>query len=204
MFQTIELLKRRLQEDLPGRKAHLEMFPPSRLTEINKHDKPARKSAVLMMLYEKNNNAHIMFIVRTKGNNAHSGQISFPGGKCEEFDRNLTDTALREANEEIGINTKNIEVIGQLSSILIPVSNFIVYPIVAYHTGNLELKINKSEVSELLEVPVSQLLDSKNKRISKVEAQGKIIDAPAFVIQDKIIWGATAMIINEFINIILR
>ncbi len=203
-MQIVELLKQRLQEDLPGQKAHIEMYPPSRFREMNRSRDTAKKSAVLLMLYEKNNSVYIMLIVRTKGDNAHSGQISFPGGKCEQFDENITATALREANEEIGVNIENIKVIGQLSSLFIPVSNFIVYPVVAYHTGSLELNPNHAEVSELLEIPIHSLLDSKNKIISKVNARGKIVKVPSFVIQDKIIWGATAMMINEFIYVLKK
>ncbi len=203
-MQIVELLKQRLQEDLPGQKAHIEMYPPSRFREMKRSMDTAKKSAVLLMLYEKNNSTHIVLIVRATGNNVHSGQISFPGGKFEQFDENITATALREANEEIGVNVENINVIGRLSSLFIPVSNFIVYPVVAYHTGSLELNPNRAEVSELLEIPIDSLLNSKNKITSKVNSRGKIVKVPSFVIQDKIIWGATAMMINEFISVLKK
>ncbi len=203
-MQIVELLKQQLQEDLPGQKAHIEMFPPSRFREMNWSRDTAKKSAVLLMLYEKNNSTHIVLIVRATGNNVHSGQISFPGGKCEQFDENIIATALREANEEIGVNVENIKVIGQLSSLFIPVSNFLVYPVVAYHTGSLELNPNRAEVAELLEIPIHSLLNSKNKVISKVNSRGNMVNVPSFVIQDKIIWGATAMIINEFVYVLKR
>ncbi len=203
-MQTIDLLKILLQKKLPGHQAHIEMFPPSRLKEIRKPSESTKKSAVLFMLYEKNDNLYTTLIVRTKGNNAHSGQIGFPGGKCEKYDKNVVATALREANEEIGVNIENIQILGQLSRVFIPVSNFLVYPIVGFHTGDLRLTPNKIEVAEVFEASIKSLLNPDNKCISKVNAQGKLIDAPIFLIQNKKIWGATAMIINEFVHILSK
>ncbi len=201
-MQTINLLKKLLQGNLPGREAHIEMFPPSRLYDVRRPSESTKKSAVLFMLYEKNGSLHTALIVRTKGNNAHSGQIGFPGGKCEKYDKNIVATALREANEEIGVNIDDIQILGQLSSVFIPVSDFLVYPVVGFHTGNLNFKLNRAEVAELFEVSISSLLKPDNKRIGKVTAPDKVIDAPIFLIQNKKIWGATAMIINEFIHIL--
>ncbi len=201
-MQIFDLLKKRLQKDLPGSKAHFEMVPASRLNNPRKANSKSKKSAVLLMIYEKIKIPYIVLIIRAKGSNPHSGQISFPGGKYEKFDDSIVDTALREANEEIGVNIDNLKVIGQLTNIYIPVSDFIVYPIVAFHQGKLNLKANKSEVSEILEVPISDFLDAKNKGLAKVDARGTLIDAPVFNIQNKKIWGATAMILNEFIYIL--
>ncbi|MEZ5047360.1 MAG: CoA pyrophosphatase [Chitinophagaceae bacterium] len=192
-------IKTLFKQTLPGTKAHERMAPPGR----NVHEaipSHGRWSAVMILLFLKNNEWHTVFIKRTHDGKSHSGQIAFPGGKKEPFDSELKDTALRECEEEIGIGAQEIEIVGQLSNIYIPPSNFIVSPFVGIvHTIDHH-QISTKEVEALLSVPLSQLFCNQSKQHSQVVSSHSLIvhETPAYVLRDNtIIWGATAMMVSE-------
>ncbi len=201
-MQIINKLEHRLKQELPGIKAQYEMLPAVRLKDMNKSSDSAKKSAVLLMLYEKYNKIYVCLMVRAGGKNLHSGQISFPGGRHEDFDNSVVITALREANEEVGVDSKNIKILGNLTSVFIPVSNYMVFPTVGYYVGTPKFRLNKTEVAELLEVPLEKLLDDKNKKLCMLNVRGSELEAPIFEVDNYKIWGATAMIINEFLEVL--
>lgn len=203
LAEIVHKLNKRTSEKLPGLEAQLKMSPPFRgknTEEIIKNNKP-KPSAVLILLYEKNKKPHIVFIERQKDNKAHSGQIAFPGGKTEESDANFEATALREAEEEVGVDASNIMVLGKLSWLYVPVSNFIIYPVVGYCKEDLCFMPQASEVQQIIEVPFSDILNSKNiveKKIIGKNPKFEMI-VPAYKVGGVEIWGATAMILSEFV-----
>ncbi len=141
---------------------------------------------------------NLILTLRPQYQGVHSGQISFPGGKREEKDRNFMDTALRETYEEIGISPSNISVMGKITSLYIPPSNFLVHPylgIINDKTYNFTRQ--KSEVEQILQVNFNQLLSRGAIREQEISTRGFKIKVPVFPVGDKIIWGATAMMISE-------
>lgn len=193
-------LKEELKKDLPGEKAQIKMAPG-----IRNHFKPnekTRKAGVLILLYPKNQDLYISFIQRTEYNGPHSGQISFPGGKSEKTDQDIVFTALRESNEEIGINTDDVNVLGQLTPLHIPVSNFVVYPTIGIYSVTPNFKIDPSEVKEVIEVKLQDLLDPNNCTSKEFRYGDLSFIAPIYNPNNVTIWGATAMILSEFLELI--
>jgi 8-oxo-dGTP pyrophosphatase MutT (NUDIX family) len=135
----------------------------------------------------------------------HSGQISLPGGKFEDSDDSLVFTALREAREEIGINPVKVQIIGQLTEMYIPPSNFMVTPIVGYQTSPPRFRADPKEVARIIEVNLVDLLEKRNIRNKNIRLRtGISIKAPVYFIDGNVIWGATAMILSEFREIVLE
>ena len=184
-----------LQKPLPGFAAQQKMMPQFRI-KFPASNNP-RNSAVLLLFYPDFDGIKILFIKRTIDDTPHSGQVSFPGGKYEPQDPDFVATALREAHEETGIDTKNVQVIGQLTPLYIPVSNFMVYPVVAYVTEKPAFMPNPREVEYLIEADLCTLFLPQNKGIKQLVRQNIVIDAPFYNASNNIIWGATAMILSE-------
>jgi len=195
----VENLQNELKKELPGIAAHLIMAPKMRLLSADKFEN-AVNSSVLILLYLKNKIIHFVLIERTKNHSVHSGQISLPGGRYETIDENLINTAIRETYEEIGVMSKKIEVIGKLSEIYIPPSNYLVLPVIAFSTKKINFKPNPHEVNKIIEVSLNDLLNANNCTNSIFN---KNIEAPCYNLNNKLVWGATAMILSEF-SIILK
>lgn len=203
--ELIQILKHKVTKQLPGRHAHQLMMPKeSSNTRFDAEKmKNARLSGVLLFFYEKNGVAHIPLTQRQDYKGTHSGQISFPGGKWEKSDIDLIYTAKREANEEIGLPLHEIEVIGKLSDLFIPPSNFKVTPVLSYSTKTPDFEIDTYEVKELLEVPVSHLLQETTVKNTVIHfSNGFKLPTPYFDIDGKIVWGATAMMLSELKELI--
>jgi 8-oxo-dGTP pyrophosphatase MutT (NUDIX family) len=195
-----EILKNELKKDLPGEKAQVKMAPAVR-SHFKSKEKP-RKAGVLILLYQKSSELNIAFIQRTEYNGPHSGQISFPGGKSEKEDHNIIETALRESNEEIGIDPNFVEIYGQLTPLHIPVSNFTVYPIIGIYNSTPDFIIDPNEVKHVIEVKLMDLLDPKNCTTKEFKYGDLSFVAPIYNPDNITIWGATAMILSEFLEII--
>jgi len=151
---------------------------------------------------------YTVLILRTSDHGVHSGQVSFPGGKKEESDRSLEDTALRETEEEIGIKKNDVKVIGHLSELYIPTSGFLVQPFVGYLNKKPLFHPDKNEVQKLIEVPLFLIMDDgivKETTIlkSKTRNQKSEIRIPYFDIHGEVVWGATAMILSELKEILV-
>lgn len=195
-----ENLKKELKKDLPGEKAQIKMAPDVRHQFESKND--IRTAGVLILLYPKKDKLHIAFIQRTEYNGPHSGQISFPGGKSEVTDQDIINTALRESNEEIGINPDKVNVLGQLTPLHIPVSNFIVYPIVGMYDTTPSFKADPHEVKEVISFTLRDLLNPANCTSKEFKYGDLSFIAPIYNPNNITIWGATAMILSEFLEII--
>lgn len=161
----------------------------------------ARPSAVLSLLFPKEDQLHLLLIKRTEDGHAHSGQISFPGGRQEPTDADLRATALREAQEEVGIMSSDVSILGSLTHLYIPVSNFLVYPFLAYAEKKPEYNLSRDEVARVIEVPVKDFLSSDRKTIATVTSPADktfVRKVSAYQLEDgSIVWGATAMILSE-------
>lgn len=204
----IEKLKQELQRPLPGEEAQYRMAPSyrPRLTKEEILANDPRLSGVLLLLFEKNNALHIAFTQRKQYAGVHSGQMSFPGGKKDSSDADLLDTALRETFEEIGIVRNNIEILGTLSELYIPPSNFLVHPSVGFATGFERFIPQQNEVEKVVEIPVSFFFDKKNVNL-RTEIKlydGSVVKVPAYIFNQHIIWGATAIMLSEFTFIVER
>lgn len=189
---------------LPGLEAQLNMAPATRQEELkrNMNAIDARQSAVLVLFYPVHNKPYIVFIKRPVDDTVHSGQIAFPGGRVEPEDNSYTDTALREANEEVNVDTAQVNILGSLSKLHIPPSNFDVYPIIGFAKKRPEL-IGNYEVDRILEVSVEELVDPKTKTFKTINHRlGKLVDVPCYFVDKEIIWGATAMMLSELLSLV--
>ncbi len=204
-YMHIDKLKQFLSGPLPGESAHSLMEPSVRFTGINMPDpKAARASSVLILFYQKNGRWFIPFIQRPVYDGVHSGQISFPGGKCEEGDADYFFTAIRETHEEIGIPPEKIKYLGALTPIYIPNSNFFVYPQVGWTDEVPAFVPDPLEVEEIIEVSVDLLLNRINTKSFTRKLNGNVISAPYYDADGKKIWGATAMMLSEMLEILRK
>jgi 8-oxo-dGTP pyrophosphatase MutT (NUDIX family) len=142
---------------------------------------------------------HIVLTVRSAGLNHHGGQVSFPGGGWEEGDAALQETALREACEELGVCREIVEVLGPLTPLYVPPSNNLVHPYVAYAPERPNFCPDANEVAQLLEVPLPHFFDPQVRRVERWERNGAPLDVPFFAFGEVKIWGATAIMLAEFL-----
>ena len=206
MLQSDKLLteiKYNLQQPLPGNVAQIRMSPSIRreLLRFPNENKTIRKSAVLISLFLENDQINTLLIKRATYDGVHSGQISFPGGKFEEFDSSLIQTALREAQEEVGIDPFKVEVLGTLTPLFIPVSNMEVLPVIGLLKEKPVLHLNLQEVEFTISVPICHLKNPDNLLRKTIIVRENSIEAPYFKVDCEDVWGATAMIISEFIEL---
>lgn len=153
-------------------------------------------AAVLVPVFFKEGNPYLLFTQRTRGVRYHSGQISFPGGTPQPGDKSLLDTALRESREEIGLEPDDVWVLGELENTVATITGFLITPFVGVIPYPYSFKPNPEEVEELLEVPLSALLDKANFREEKK-------DPPYYYSYNgKVIWGATASIVKQLLDLI--
>ncbi len=160
-------------------------------------------SAVLVPIYYKQGQYYILFTKRTELVKAHKGDISFPGGAYQEGDETLANTALRECSEEIGLTAGDVEIIGELDD-TITTSNYIISPFVAFIPSPYQFTLNTEETEEIIEIPISALLDKGGWRQKTEITGGKTITSPLYRYQGRIIHGATARILNQFLDIFAR
>jgi 8-oxo-dGTP pyrophosphatase MutT (NUDIX family) len=187
---------------LPGEEIQLKMAPMERLQELKKlaqSQKNANKAGVMVLFYPNEiQETNLILILRKTYKGVHSGQVGFPGGRFETRDKELSQTALRETEEEIGVPVKHIQMIKQLTEMYIPPSNFIVHPFLGLIESKPRFIAQPSEVEDLIEVPLTHFLDETviiTKTLTTSYAED--IKVPAYQLNGHVVWGATAMILSE-------
>ena len=174
----------------------------SRRKELHITDARRVPSAVLLPLYVKDEEHHLLFIQRSTRVRDHKGQISFPGGAYEEEDGTLAKTALRETAEEVGIAEGDVEVLGRLDDIRTIGSGYIISPFVGVIPWPYDIKVDEWETEEVIEVPLAVLLDRSNVQENTDTLEGEVIPTYFYRHQGRVIWGATARILTQFLGIV--
>lgn len=178
-------------EPRPGHKAYFEV------------EDTCLKAGVLVLLYVKDDCLQILLTRRTERVLHHRGQISLPGGE-QHPGESLEATALRETAEELGPDLGAVRVLGRLTPLYIPPSNYCIYPTVAYIDGAPEFHPQPDEVAEIIEVPVDHLADPANVRRETWRLGGQDVEVPFYAYESHKIWGATAMVLAEFLALFDR
>ena len=187
---------------LPGEESQQKMrvnYDQSIELPFSKNNSTA--SAVLILLYLEDNEIHFFLTKRSNELEHHKGQISLPGGTQEENEE-LTHTALRETQEEIGINKTSISIIGSMTPLFVPVTGFMIHPFIGYSSNKLEPTPDPSEVEAIFSVNISDLLNETNQTIEKRNIRGYDVEVPYFKLNNYEVWGATSMILSEFRDLI--
>jgi 8-oxo-dGTP pyrophosphatase MutT (NUDIX family) len=198
-------LRQRLALPLPGPEAQMKMAHAERRINFQRYRMPDdhRKSAVLILLYQSNDRIKFPLIIRPVYEGVHSGQVSLPGGRLDSTDDSLRFTAIRETCEETGVIKEHVKVIGELSELYIPPSNFLVNPFVGIHETKPLFVPHEREVARIVEMDVEKILDEKLIGEKSIKlANGVSIVTPVFEIDGLTIWGATAMILSEFKSVL--
>lgn len=198
-----EYLKDRLKKEKPGLGAQLRMCPqpPPSLKACPESEEACLKAAVLLLLYPKNNKPHLVFIKRSHTVHHHQNQISFPGGQQEESET-TEQTALRETEEELGLNQQKIRVLGHLTPLYVAASNYLIHPVVAFLEDTPHFQPQPEEVAEIIEVPLEYLLKEENLKKEIWTLRDRKALVPFYHFGEHKIWGATAMILSEFLTLV--
>ena len=199
-----DCLQEKLAGPLPGRPAQARMAPLPRpgWDPDDRAEEPARQSGVLVLIYCLRDRLHVPLILRPTYDGAHSGQVGFPGGGMEHKDADLTETALRETHEELGILPGDVQILGKLTELYIRPSNYEVYPTVGRLNVKPAFRPDPDEVAQLLEVPLADFLDPALRRREEWQLADRSALVPFFAIQKQAVWGATAMILSELLAVI--
>jgi 8-oxo-dGTP pyrophosphatase MutT (NUDIX family) len=198
--EFIDRLRKRLEQPLPGEERQFMMAPlkRERIADVPIETRQPRKSAVLILLFPENGILRTVLIERPVYEGIHSGQVAFPGGKFDEEDKELVNTALREANEELGILTEEVTILGHLTELYITPSNFLVTPFIGFTDKVPVFVPDPREVGKLITIDIELLNDISIKGIKTiVHSSGIKIKTPYYDVEGLTVWGATAMIISE-------
>ncbi|WP_158859948.1 NUDIX hydrolase [Lunatibacter salilacus] len=204
-FDTVlKHLSEALKHPLPGKVGQLSMAPlPLNEDRFASMELPnARKGAVLLLLYPDDEGCMVPFIKRSIYEGTHAGQISLPGGKWEPSDASLEYTAQRETEEEIGVQMDSIKILGRLSRLYIPPSNYLVEPFVGYVESKPKFSPDPREVDRVVTCSFAHLINrSTRKQKDIIIRKDHHLSAPYFDIDNEVVWGATAMILGEFLHL---
>lgn len=191
---------------LPALESHLKMAPMDRIKMMKLWDYSKlnpRKAGVLALFYPKKSATFLVLIIRTpKG--LHASQVALPGGKFEEQDKDLSYTAIRETEEELGVDRQKINLVTHLSEIYVPPSNFLVYPFIGHLDFEPKFILQEDEVAQIIEVPLSDFLNTNVITHNVKASYSEFLGVPAYNINDKIVWGATAMILAELKDVLVK
>ena len=201
--RAVDILEKRLVKPLPGLESHQKYMHMGRLKIRPTQPPPyVKKSAVLILLYPSEANAYFPLILRPPYDGKHGGQMGLPGGKSEPGDENLVRTALREAQEEIGIRAIDVKVLGSLTEVYISVSNFLVYPVVGYLDYLPEFYPDDREVERIYPTDIEDIIGSNDIARREIDLHNQRVLVPGFAIQDSWVWGATSLILSEFSDVL--
>lgn len=203
LSEPVRILEEKLAGLKPGLKAQLGMAPKPRpghqvYTDV---EGSSLKAGVLVLLYPREGRLHLVLTRRTDSVDFHKGQISFPGGRLEAGE-GLEQAALREAQEELEVDPDSPRILGMLTPLYVPPSNYCIYPVVALTEDRPEFQPSQLEVEEILEIPLEHLLDPQNVRREIWTFRGTDVEVPFYAFGEHKIWGATAMVLAELIAIL--
>ncbi len=210
-YETLpERLRERLAAPLPGQPAQYKMASLRRMEELGVRSAPppdVKVACVLLLLHRQPDDDlwRMVFIQRSENpHDRHSGQISFPGGRYEENDGDLVNVALREAHEEVGIPPEQVTILGRLTELYIPVSNFVVHPFVGVLEGAPIFVPQPGEVAHILTPPLHIFTDTDSQKTTDMTVGAGILlkNVPYFDLEGRVLWGATAMMLNEFLEVV--
>ncbi len=203
--EILQYLEEALKEPKPGLEAQLKMITnprPGNRTYTEVED-TCNKAGVLILIYPVKNRLHLVFTRRTARVDIHQAQISFPGGR-KEPEESFKEAALREAEEELNIVPNSVRIIGELTPLYIPPSNYCVYPVVAVTDKQPDFQPSPEEVEEVIEIPLNHLMDPQHIQREVWPYKGKDIEVPFFFFKGHKIWGATAMMLAELVELLKR
>lgn len=198
----LDRLSTALQRPLPGHEAHRRMAPhrSPRRAALSVEGRACREAGVLVLLLPMDDTSAVVLTVRRDDLNDHAGQISFPGGQREDGE-SLRETALREAEEEIGLSPAPVRLLGPLTPLYIPPSDFCVHPFVGAVVPAPSLCPTDCEVESVLRVPLPRLLDPDTPVVEEWTLYGEPVDVPYYDVEGHTVWGATAMMLSEFLTV---
>jgi len=204
MYSAVKTyLKEILLGELPGVQAHSKLLPPGRRLKTSDDELSSVKmSSVLLLLFPEGDHLYICLTKRPRTMKHHPGQISFPGGKVEKDDLSAEMTALREAREEVGVDHHQIEILGKLSDLYVEVSKFSIQPFLAWADQKPEFLVDYGEVEELILFPVSDFVANEIISETELETVTGALRVKYYPYNGEFIWGATAMILSELIEIL--
>ena len=202
--ELAQKLESGLKGPLPGTEAHNRMSAAVRLpADLNFNwPDPPRSGAVLILLYPENGKIYFPLMRRPEYGGVHSGQISLPGGKMEQHDSDLIQTALREAQEEIGIPGEKVTILGKLTPLVVYASNFNILPVVGFMGSKPKFNPDEREVVEVINADLQSLINQEEVKTTELSVRNYVIDAPYYDVNNQIVWGATAMILSEFLQVV--
>lgn len=206
MITTVAKLREAFARPLPGLDAQLRMAPSPRLNwDPLKFPEGAHDGAALLLVYPHDQTVHVALTVRGSGLRNHTGQVSLPGGRVDAGET-LEQAALREAQEEIGVDPAIVEILGRLTPLHIPVSGFLLHPIVGFTSVRPAFQRAEWEVARIVEAPLPLLSDpsivKREMRTRTVKGQTIDVAVPYYDIDGEKVWGATAMVLSEFCAIL--
>lgn len=197
-----EDIARLLKTSLPGQKSHLKMVPPGRTLTVAYPDiDMVRYSSILLLLFPSGGQIFTCLTKRNARMRNHPGQISFPGGRIEKGE-SPEITALREAEEEIGISPLDVQILGRLSELYVSVSRYTVFPYVGWINYQPEFRLNEEEAEKILLLPVQKFQKELEVKHTVMKTSIGMIEVPYYSFEHETIWGATAMILTEFLDMI--
>ncbi len=202
---ALRMLEEKFTGPMPGFKAQMRMTPHPRpgnrlYFEV---EKSSIKAGVLLLFYPCKDKLYLVLTRRTDNVDFHKGQISLPGGR-QEPEESLEQTALREAQEELRIDPDSVRVLGRLTPLFIPPSNYCIYPVVGFSESRPDFHPAAQEVAEVIEIPVKHLLDPESTHKETWSIRGAEIEVPFYLFRGHKIWGATAMVLAELIEVLKR
>lgn len=200
--QTIDTLAKRLREPLPGVVSHRKYMHRGRLKQNMTIPPNVKSSAVLILLYPWMSQTYFPLILRPQYDGKHGGQMALPGGKAEPSDENLVRTALREAQEEIGIKAIDVKILGELTDVYIPVSNYIVHPVIGYIDYKPDFYPDVREVERIYHTNIEDIIRGGEIINREILIGNQQVLVPGFEVQDSWVWGATSLILSELSDVL--
>ncbi len=198
---TPEYITMLLRSGLPGGRSHLKMVPPGRQLTVECDADQLRHSSVLLLLFPFEGKIYTCLTKRAASMADHPGQISLPGGRMEQNEKPEV-TALREAREEVGVDPGKVLLLGRLSELYVQVSRFMIYPYVGWVDQMPDFELNVAEAEKLILFPIEEFATTRILKQHPVQTHKGVLEVPCFEHEGEIVWGATAMILSEFLDVL--